>query len=193
MSFGASVALKTAIDYPDFSAGLILSEVDARFNKEQFLKNLAEKVKQDGGDIAKVQQLALDIFSNYNEQTSANYFIKVVPYYFSTMLNGNNDYADMIFNLACSKKYLEGEFQTMNFCSALKKIKCPVLLMTGDQNPFHSLENAQEVAAEIRQDLIKLHIFHGAGSELHNHVPEKMMPLIKILLINIHNTASFKF
>jgi pimeloyl-ACP methyl ester carboxylesterase len=38
MSFGTIITLATAIHYPELPAGLILSEVDARFNKEQFLK-----------------------------------------------------------------------------------------------------------------------------------------------------------
>lgn len=182
MSFGATVALNFAVNHPHMPAGLVLSEVDARFNKPQFMDNLKEKAEQDGSDVTTLQQTALAVFSDYNEATSKKYFELIAPYFASKHFNGINDYDQMIYNPACSKHYLEGEFQTMDIRPQLHKIQCPVLILTGDQNPFHSYENAKEVADHLPKELVAFHPFYGEGSELHTHVPDKMMALIKAFI-----------
>jgi proline iminopeptidase len=184
MSFGSAVAMRVAIDFPNLPAGLVLAEVDARFNKTKFLEKLTDKVTQQNGDIEKVTQAAIDVFANYNEKTAANYFELVSPYFASKNFNGINDYDAMIFNPACSKKYIEGEFQTMDLRTELHKVTCPVLIVTGDQNPFHSIENAEEVRHALPAHLVEFYVFTGEGTELHNHVPETMMALIKNFIVS---------
>lgn len=179
MSFGATITMRVAIDFPELPAGIILSEADARYEETRFLNNLAKKVTDNNGDTENVLAAAKAVFNNYNDETSARYFELVAPYFSSKNFNSINDYDEMIFNPACSKKYLEGEFKTFDLRPELASVNCPVLIVTGDQNPFHSLANAQEVASALPSHLVEFHCFDGEGTEPHNHAPEAMMELIR--------------
>lgn len=142
-SYGAFTALLTTIDHPDLVSSLTLGEAPVI----SLLQNIP------GGDtilnnfIAKVFVPAVEAFKNNNDKKAVDVFVGGVigdSLFFSKLPQQYRDI--MMANTPELKGIL---FSTNSFppltCDDLKKIKVPVLLLTGDRSPLFFISISGEL------------------------------------------------
>ena len=55
----------------------------------------------------------------------------------------------------------------------------PMLFLTGDQGPMHSLKTAQELIAAFPENTMESHVFEGAKAACYESDPERAAHLIR--------------
>jgi pimeloyl-ACP methyl ester carboxylesterase len=84
-----------------------------------------------------------------------------------------------IFNEPILFASASGEQQTMQLLPGLAKVRCPVLVMAGEQDPVTPLEDAQDIAAAIPPQWRRLVTFPTAGHGAWRDEPKAAMALIR--------------
>lgn len=190
VSFGGVVAMSCATQFPVELAGLILSDTDAQFNLDEVLSHFELKVKLKGGDlneIIKVRDAAKRMLTETSAEVYQDYVRYCIPYC------AVNPYkAELIAGCVKNEKsayyYNRNELTKFNFIPKLKRISCHSLVMTGDQNPVHTLKSAIRTAEALRKNKVTFKIFHGAGSPVYADKELEVAEIVKNFLIQV--TAS---
>jgi pimeloyl-ACP methyl ester carboxylesterase len=190
VSFGGVVAISCAVQFPTELGGLILSDTDARFDLEEVLDHYTKKVKAKGGDeaeITKVCTAAKNMFTQTTQETYQEYIKHCIPY------AAANPYKPELI-AACVKNeevafiYNRSELTKFNFLPEIGKVECPILVLSGDQNPVHTLESAKRTAAAIHPERLNFHIFPGAGSPVYADRENEVVSIINDYLNNLSFT-----
>ena len=75
--------------------------------------------------------------------------------------------------------FLSGELLKFDYRSKLKNTKCPVLFLSGDQGPLHSLKTAKELIAAFPEDKIQFNIFKDAKAACYELYPQEAEKIVK--------------
>jgi pimeloyl-ACP methyl ester carboxylesterase len=180
VSFGGVVAISCAVQFPKELGGLILSDTDARFDLDEVIEHYARKVKTKGGDdkeITKVCNTVKQMFTETTPETYAAYIRNCIPY------NAANPYSpDLIARCVKNEEvaflYNRNELTRFNFLPEIGNVECQVLILSGDQNPVHTLESATRTANSIQPDKLNFHVFPGAGSPVYADKEKEVTSLI---------------
>ena len=82
-------------------------------------------------------------------------------------------------NVKLGEYYLTGELLQFDYRDKLKNTQCPVLFLSGDQGPMHSLKTAKELIAAFPQDKIQYKIFEGAKPACYEAEPKEAEKIVK--------------
>lgn len=169
VSFGGFVAMSCATQYPSKLGGLILCDTDAQFNLDEVLAHFAQKVRDKGHDetrVTEVCSVAKKMFSNTNAETYAEYVRTCIPYC-ATKPYEPKMIANCVTNPEVAYIFNNRELTHFNFLPHLHSVECPILILTGDQNPVHTLASAKRTAGVIPSDRLSYRLFKGAGSPVY--------------------------
>jgi proline iminopeptidase len=67
----------------------------------------------------------------------------------------------------------------MDFRASLADVRCPVLLMAGDQDPITPIEANDEIARCLPAHLLRYERFAGCGHGVHNDDPARAFRVIR--------------
>ena len=168
LSFGGHVALTLATKMSDCMAGLILCETDAFFNLDNLCNGFYElAAASETADPDKIKAIVKDVFTTPSVETMNNYATQAVP------LCGNGgyvpaDYEQVIPHLSTTQHYHRNELLQFDLRKQLPNISCPVLVLTGDQNPVHSLKSANETYRLLPQNLRHIKYFPDTTTPIYN-------------------------
>jgi pimeloyl-ACP methyl ester carboxylesterase len=71
-----------------------------------------------------------------------------------------------------------GEFRTLDLRADLARIRCPVLVLGGRDDPLSPPAQVEELAAHLDPALVRLHVLPDAGHVLHRDQPELVERLL---------------
>ncbi len=155
-SFGGMVAIAYATRHPEHPARLVLSSTSARIS---FDRAVAEFERLGGADAGAA---ARSFFDNPGPDTVGRYRKICLPLY--TRTKQSQDWLKRtVMNEPLTLAFFRGEGKTFNLLPALSQIRCPTLVMAGDEDPITPLADADEIMAAMAPGVARLVRFPNAG------------------------------
>ena len=171
-SYGAYVAIAYASRYVDHPAKLILCGAEARPHPEASVAVF----RRLGG--SRAYRSAKDFFESPTLETGALYSRDCLPLY-----NRKPEDPDkplrMKANGEMTMRLLRGELRTIDLTPRLSSIRCPTMIIAGEDDPACPMEGALEMASMMRPNLVRLERISGAGHSPLNDRPEFVLRLLR--------------
>jgi pimeloyl-ACP methyl ester carboxylesterase len=76
-----------------------------------------------------------------------------------------------------------GESDTFNMFPELDRIRCPTLVIGGEDDPMHPIESQADIAAALPADLVQFERFSDCGHAVVPDAPERAMALIRDFIL----------
>ena len=187
-SFGGFVAQKYAACYPDHPAGLILASTCARIVSGE---ELIERMRAVGGDEA-AEVVRRDV-EEPSEESIAEWLRVCGPL---MSVNPKPDPLIAVVSAARTQTmevnlhWFAHEHDAMDLRPELHNVRCPTLVMIGDQDPLMPVSAAEEILSAIPDGLVRLEVIPDAAHELMTDNPEQTSRCIRQFLAEIDQTAS---
>ena len=163
-SLGGIVAMVYAARYPDHPSKLILSSTSIQPVGERSF-DMFERL---GG--LRARAAAMAFWTDPNEASLAEYEEVCVPLYTRTVpLAGLLERA--VRNPAMRLVFFEPELRRLDLLRQLDGIKCPTLMVAGEDDPITPVADMEDIAAAMRPDLIRLVRFANAGHGVYRDQP----------------------
>jgi len=178
-SFGSYVAQAAITVYPEAFAGAILTDADAYIDFPYFLQLLAEKAREKNFDADSAVAAATKWFQQGDASSIGDYVKYCLPLFDNKPQRSMaDDLKDSIQTSEVMTHFNTTELLKFDFRTALKKVKCPVLLIAGDVSPYHSEASATKLANALPASCSEFHLFKGVGTPVYNHVPNEARKLM---------------
>ncbi len=178
-SFGGMVAMAYAARHPDHPAKLILSSTSARKNLERIIERFTEL----GGE--EVAATARAFWQSPSMETLGPYAKSAIPLYtINRQLADPDANARTIWAFELLFHFAGGENGTMNLLPGLAKVRCPTLVMGGEQDPVCPIEDQLEIAAALPAEWVRFERFEDCGHGAYRDQPERAFALLREFLAN---------
>ena len=170
-SLGGIVALVYAMRYPDHPSKLILSSTSTQpIGARSF--DVFERL---GGPRARAAAMAF--WQHPNEASKAAYEQLCIPLY-TRIVPPAGYFERAIRNPATRLFFVERELEQMDLLHELRRIKCPTLLIAGEDDPITPIADIEDIAAALPQDLIRFERFASAGHGVYRDQPDVFFRLL---------------
>jgi proline iminopeptidase len=77
----------------------------------------------------------------------------------------------------------DGESDTFNMFPELGRIRCPTLVLGGEDDPMHPIESQAEIAAALPPHLVQFERFADCGHGVVPDAPERALALIRNFIL----------
>jgi proline iminopeptidase len=176
-SFGGFVAQTYASAYPEHPSGLILMAASARFPGRE---EIVTRFREIGGDhAAEVMRRDLETPS---EQSAAEWARVCLPL-LSWRKNPDPVWASAqaarIQSPGVSRHFDRTEALTLDLRPALRKVRCPTLVIVGEHDPLIPARLAQEIVAAIPDGLGRLAVIPDAAHNVETDNPAVAFEVIR--------------
>jgi proline iminopeptidase len=182
-SFGGFVAQKYAAMFPDHPAALILASTCARvLSREEII----ERMRAVGGDEA--AEVARRDIEEPSEENLAEWVRVCSPF---LSLNRTPDPLLAAVRAARTSTpevtlhWMENELETMDLRSELGSVRCPTLVLIGDQDPSIPVSAAEEIVAAIPDGLARIEVIPNAAHELTTDNPTRVNDSIRAFIASL--------
>jgi proline iminopeptidase len=101
-----------------------------------------------------------------------------VPLYRRSPYDPESD-ARTIWNPRLMAVFRRGERETMNLASDLHRIKCPTLVMVGEDDPMTPVACSEEIVAALPPHLVRFERFAGAGHGIVADQPKRFFEVLR--------------
>lgn len=164
-SLGGIVAMVYAIRYPEHPCKLVLSSTSTQPVGERSLA-IFERL---GGPRARAAAKAF--WTEPNEASLAEYEKLCIPLYTRTTPLADA-FERAVRNPAMRLVFFEPELERLDLLRHLNRIKCPTLMIAGEDDPITPAADMEDIAKAIRPDLVRLKRFANAGHGVYRDRPE---------------------
>jgi pimeloyl-ACP methyl ester carboxylesterase len=164
-SFGGIVAMVYATLYPDHPSKLVLRSTSTRPTGQRSF-DVFERL---GGPRAR--DAAVAFWTRPDEASLAAYEKFCVPLYTRTAPIAES-FKRVIRNPAMRLFFIEHELERLDLLRKLHYVKCPTLLIAGEDDPITPIADMEDIAAALRHDLIRFECFADAGHGVYRDQPE---------------------
>lgn len=155
-SMGGIVAMVYATTYRDNLSKLILSSTSTQPIGERSF----ETFERLGGPLARGAAMAF--WQRPDDASWAAYEQLCVPLY-TRRATPTGYFERAIRNPAMRLFFVERELQRMDLLHQLGRVKCPTLIVAGEDDPITPLADIEEIAAALPQDLVRFERIADAG------------------------------
>lgn len=157
-SFGGMVAMAYATRHPDNPAKLILCSTAARVD----LARVHAAFERRGGREA--AEAAVRFFRDPSAKNAPEYLRLCMPLYsYLPDPHMMEMFARMVGNMELNEHYLRVIETSFNLLPDLPRVKCPTLVLAGDEDPVTPPADSEDIAAALPQGLARLVRFAKAG------------------------------
>ena len=179
LSFGGFVAQAYATQHPDHPGKLILVSTAARRD----LTRVLAAFERIGGPT--VRDVAERFWTNPTPETRATYLRVCHPLYRVKPVDSSAAKARQIVNnnVAMHFNGTNGDHHTMDFRSALAKVRCPTLVMAGERDPITPIAFSEEIVAALPPHLVRFERFANCGHGVHGDDPERAFAVIREFIV----------
>lgn len=179
VSFGGYVAQAYATRHPSHPSKLILASTAARMDFEA-VYNAFERI---GG--SEVAAIARERWMRPTPEARAAYMARCVPLY-RPALPVSPPPRRTIVNEAVAFHFSgEGrELMRMDFRPMLDRIRCPVLVAVGDEDPITPTAFSEEIVAHLPPQLVRLERFVGCGHGIQVNDPERFFEVMREYILS---------
>jgi proline iminopeptidase len=171
-SVGALVALMFASRYPERPASLVLTSAVAR---PVHARSIAVFDRLGGAEAGEV---AARYFGDPNDIGFAEYMRACVPLYTRSGLDPEV-IARMQMNPEATQHWDRYETQRVDLRAEVAAIRCPVLLLAGEDDPAFPLAGAEELAAALPESLLDFRRYPNAGHGVFRDAPHAIDEVVE--------------
>ncbi len=162
-SFGGMVAMAYATRHPEHPGKLILSSTAA--NMRRRAEQSIAKFTQRGG--AEVGAMARQMYTNGfdSAEFAGRWLAKAMPAYNTTPAPDPDATARAVMAMDVTLQFFRsgGEIWSFDMIADLARIRCPTLVLGGDEDPITPIECQEDIAAAIRSQWVRFERFANAG------------------------------
>jgi pimeloyl-ACP methyl ester carboxylesterase len=178
-SFGGMVAQSYATRHPDHPGKMVFYSTSPKRDREETYA-IFERL---GGPEARA--VAEARWTNPNPETSAAYLRVCSPLYNPRGKRDPEAVARTVRNEQVSFQFAKSDDgpHPMDFRAALANIKCPSLVIGGEDDPITPISRSELLAACIPQHLVRLVRVPNAGHGVHNDDPALAMRLLREFIL----------
>jgi proline iminopeptidase len=177
-SFGGMVAMSYATRHPDHAGGLILSSTTARSR----LDRVCDAFERLGG--AEARAAAAAFWANPGAETLPDYARICFPLYARTAQDPEAQQRT-IWNFDVMFDFGGGEDRTMNLLPDLAQVRCPTLVLSGEQDPITPPGDAGDILACLPDGLARLERFPECGHGVFRDAPEAGLDSIRRFIVEV--------
>jgi proline iminopeptidase len=171
-SFGGMVAMAYATRHPDHAGKLILSSTAARMRLDRVLAAF----ERLGG--AEARGAAERYWADPGSKTLPDYARLCLPLYSRTPQDPDAR-SRTLWNFDVMFDFGGGEDRTFNLLPDLPKVRCPTLVLVGEDDPITPPGDADDIAAALPPELARLERFPGCGHGVFRDAPEPAFRVIR--------------
>ena len=171
-SYGGYVAIAYGARYSDAVSKLVLYGTEARPHPEASL----EVFRRLGG--SKAYEAARNFFKTPNLKNSTRYAEHCLPLY-TRKREDPSKQMRMLANGEMAMRLLAGELRTIDLRPRLGEIRCPTLILSGEDDPACPVEAAQEMASMLRAHLVRFERVAAAGHSVVSDQPEVALRILR--------------
>ena len=171
-SYGGYVAIAYAARYADHPGKLILYGAEARPHTSESL----ETFRRLGG--TRAYRAAKKFFAGPNLKTGVAFTKHCLPLY-TRKPEDPNKQMRMLANGEMSMQLLQSELRTIDLTPRLGSIRCPTLILSGEDDPACPIEAAMEMAALLPAQLVRIERISNAGHSVLNDQPERALRILR--------------
>jgi len=185
-SFGGMVALSYATRHPDHPAKLILISTEAAGGsyRERRVALFERLGGPEVGGLARRRFLQPE--EPWDQECRSDWLRLAMPVY--TRIPRDPDMARRA--VARPEVALHwfarpggGESDTFNMFPELGRIRCPTLVIGGEDDPMHPIESQADIAAALPQDLVQFERFVKCGHGVVSDAPERAIALLREFIL----------
>jgi pimeloyl-ACP methyl ester carboxylesterase len=176
-SFGGHVALTYAGLFPDHPGGIVLANTTGGRSDDQ---RSVEMIRRLGGDEAAT--IAERCFADPTEESLAEFRRVCHPLYSTKPSDAEElrqQHARSIQTTAVNLHYFRNEATRFDPWSALDMIKCPVLILAGEDDPICPLQVAEDLTGRLPADTTQLVRLPGARHTIFRDRPDLAFPAVE--------------
>lgn len=174
-SFGGMVAMAYATRHPEHPGRLILSSTAARMRLDRVL-DVFERL---GG--ADARAAAEAYWRRPGPETLPDYARLCFPLYNRRPRDPDAD-KRTVWNFEVMFHFGGGEDRTMDLLPDLARVRCPTLVLAGEDDPITPVGDAEDIAAAIPGGRARLERFAGCGHGVFRDDPEGGLAAIRRFL-----------
>ena len=171
-SFGGFVAMAYATRHPEHPGKLILNTTSAKWTLDRVLR-VFERLGGKGA-----REAARRYWENPNMETGTEYIRVCMPLY-NHHQRGPEMMARTVFNFDLMFNFGTKAQRDMNFIPGLGRIKCPTLVMGGDDDPITPIEDSADIAEALPRELVRFERFPATGHGIVNDSPERFFKVLR--------------
>jgi proline iminopeptidase len=178
-SFGGMVAQSYATRHPDHPGKMVFYSTSPKRDRAETYA-IFERL---GGPEARA--VAEARWTNPNPETSAAYLRVCSPLYNPRGKRDPEAVARTVRNDQVSFQFAKSDDgpHPMDFRAALANIKCPSLVIGGEDDPITPISRSELLAACIPQHLVRLVRVPNAGHGVHNDDPALAMRVLRAFIL----------
>ena len=174
-SFGGMVAMAYATRHPDHPGKLVLSSTTA---KSRFDRVLAAFERLGGPEAREAARL---YWEKPCAETLPDYTRLCFPLYSRTPRDPNAN-SRTVWNFELMYRFGSGEDQTFDLLPDLAKIRCPTLVMGGEDDPVCPIADQVDIAAAIPRQWVRFERFAGCGHGVYRDDPRRAFAVLREFL-----------
>jgi pimeloyl-ACP methyl ester carboxylesterase len=164
-----------ATRHPDHPAKLILCSTSAKWRLERVL----DAFERIGGKEAR--EVARRFWEGPSDETGAEYARVCLPCY--THNPGDpHTLARTVFNFEVMYDFIARQQTRFDFLEDLKRIKCPTLVMGGEDDPITPIADSEDIAAALPRKVVQFERFAGCGHGIVKDAPERFLEVVRDFL-----------
>ena len=186
-SFGGDVALTYAALFPDHPGGVILANSTGGHRDRQ---RVAEAFRRVGGDEAAA--VIQRCFTEETEEVGAEFNRVCYPLYSGTPGWAEESRlwrARTIMSMDVNAHYSQ-EILAFDPWSMLNAVRCPMLLLAGEDDPISPLPVVEELARQLPADTTRLVRLPGARHTIFRDRPDLAFPAVRNFVAQIKANPS---
>jgi pimeloyl-ACP methyl ester carboxylesterase len=182
-SFGGSVALTYAALFPDHPGGVILANTTGGHRDEQ---RVIEAFGRLGGPeaAAAIQRS----YTDDSEEADAEFFRVCYPLYSAKpgwAEESRTVQAQIIKSPDVTSHYQRNEVQSFDPWSVTGAVRCPVLVLAGEDDPICPLPVAEELASRLPAETTRFARLPGARHTIFRDRPDLAFPAVRNFICQV--------
>ncbi|HTK99398.1 MAG TPA: alpha/beta hydrolase [Pseudomonadales bacterium] len=162
-SFGGMVAMSYATRHPEHPGKLILSSTAA--NMQRRMERSIAKFTERGGET--IGEMARRLYNGAIDDPdfAEQWLTQAMPVYNTRPARDPDAAARAVMGFDVLKHFFRraGEIWAFDMLDDLSRVRCPTLVLGGEEDPITPIECQEDIAAAIPSELVSYQRFPGAG------------------------------
>jgi pimeloyl-ACP methyl ester carboxylesterase len=175
VSFGGFVAMAYALRHPDHPGKLVLCSTRAGRPDPEREAAVFERL---GGPEAGAAARGYLCGENPDREALREFVRLCRPLYSRAPYNPERD-ARQQWKLDVLAAFRKGEDYTFDYLSDLPRIKCPTLVLAGEDDPITPPIYSEQIVAALPQHLVRFERFPNAGHGISADAPERFFNVLR--------------
>lgn len=174
LSGGGFVAAAYGIRHPDHPGKLILASTQAKLDPERS----AAGFERLGGPVARDASRGL-LAGRLDAASMAEYLKHCIPLYNRTPQDDARESVIVRPRLAEAFHGAGGIWQTVDLLDGLSRIRCPTLVLAGEDDPITPIEDSEDIVARLDPAIVRFERFPKCGHGVWRDDPERAFATLR--------------